>query len=188
MRKAAFTILGMATIMGMIFMPGGMNEAAAKMGISINIGLPSLVLPAPPPVVVVPGTYVYAVPDIDATLLFCGGYWYRPYEGRWYIASSYNGPWAFIELSRVPRVLIEHPISYWRVPPGYHHIPYAEFHENWSRWGRERHWDRDRDWRAGWHGRPEGRGGEEQHSHKGMGREERGRGYEEHDGHEGRRG
>ncbi len=188
MRKAAFTILGMATIMGMIFMPGGMNEAAAKMGISINIGLPSLVLPAPPPVVVVPGTYVYAVPDIDATLLFCGGYWYRPYEGRWYIASSYNGSWAFIELSRVPRVLIEHPISYWRVPPGYHHIPYAEFHENWSRWGRERHWDRDRDWRAGWHGRPEGRGGEEQHSHKGMGREERGRGYEEHDGHEGRRG
>ncbi len=46
-----------------------------------------------------------------------GVYWYRPYEGRWFVASSYNGPWTFIELSRVPRVLIDHPLAYWRVPP-----------------------------------------------------------------------
>ncbi len=194
MRKTAYIILGMATIMGMTFIPGQMNQAVARMGISINVGLPPLAFSAPPPVVVVPGTYVYTVPDIDATLLFYDGYWYRPYEGRWYISSFYNGPWEFIDISRVPPVLLDHPMAYWRVPPRYHHIPYAEFHDNWRRWGSERHWDRDRDWRAGWHGRPEGRGGEEGHRfgreeghREGMGREE-GRGHEEHGGHEGRRG
>jgi hypothetical protein len=175
MRKMAYMILGMATIVGMIFMPGGVNQAAARMGISINIGLPALIFSAPPPVVVVPGTYVYAVPDIDATLLFYDGYWYWPNEGRWYISASYEGPWSFIEWSRVPRVLADHPTSDWRVPPGYHHIPYADFHENWRRWTRERHWDRDRNWRAGWNARPEEEGHE-----WGRGHEERGRGPEGH--------
>ena len=177
MRKNIWGVRGLTVLLGMFFVFAGTNEAAAGVGVSINIGLPAFVLPAPPPVVVVPGTYVYAVPDIDVTLLFYGGCWYRPYEGRWFVAPSYNGPWTFIEPSRVPRVLVDHPLAYWRVPPGYHRIPYAEFRENWGRWEHEQHWDRDRDWRAGWHGRPEGRGGEE-----------RGRGYEEHGGHEGRRG
>jgi hypothetical protein len=67
--------------------------------------------------------------------------------------------------------------DYRRLPPGYHHIPYAEFRANWGRWERERYWDRDIDWRAGWHGRPYGRGFEE-----------RGREYEEHGRYDGRRG
>ena len=189
MRKNICGVFGLIVLLGIAFVLGGTNEAAAGVGVSINIGLPTFVLPAPPPVVVIPGTYLYAVPDIDVTLLFYQGYWYRPYEGRWFVAFSYNGPWAFIELSRVPRVLIDHPPTYWRVPPGHHRIPYAEFRAKWGRWEHERHWDQDRDWRAGWHGRPEGRGGEERgRPPEGRGGEERGRGHEEHGGHEGRRG
>jgi hypothetical protein len=173
MRKNIFRIFGWTILLGALFAFAGTQEAAARAGVSINIGLPPLVLPAPPPVVVVPGTYVYAVPGVDATLLFYQGYWYRPYEGSWYVASSYNGPWGYIEFSRVPRVLIERPLSYWRVPPGYHRIPYPEFRGNWARWERERHWHGDPEWRAGWHGRPEGRGGEERGGwHEGRGRHE----------------
>lgn len=178
MKRRISPILGMVVLLGMLFVPGGTEEAMAGVGVSVNIGLPALVFSAPPAVVVVPGTYVYAVPDIEVGLFFYQGFWYRPYEGHWYWASSYNGPWAFIEISRVPRVLVELPPGSWRVPPGYHRIPHAELRENWRGWEHERHWDRDRDWRAGWHGRPEGRGHE-----WGRGHEERAIGPEEHGRH-----
>jgi len=44
-------------------------------------------------VAVIPGTYVYVVPDINTEILFYHGYWYRPSAGRWYWARTYNGPW-----------------------------------------------------------------------------------------------
>jgi hypothetical protein len=122
-------------------------------------------------------TYVYIVPDIDVTILFYHGYWYHPHGGHWFRAGSYNGPWVYLSLSRVPHALITLPPDYRRVPAGYHRIPYAELKGHWERGEHERYWDRDREWRAGWHGRPERRGGEE-----------RGRGFEEHWRREGRRG
>lgn len=54
--------------------------------------LPPLVVPVPPPVFLIPGTYAYFAPDVDVDLIFFGGFWYRPYGGRWYRASYYNGP------------------------------------------------------------------------------------------------
>jgi len=159
---------------------GFSSKGVARVSINIGIPLPPpFVFSAPPPVVVIPGTNVYFCPDLEADIFFYGGNWYRPYEGRWYYASSYNGPWVVADISRVPRVLVSLPPGAWRVPPGYHRIPHAQFRENWRRWEHERHWDGDRDWRAGWHGRPEGRGDEGG---------ERGGGHEGHGGHEGRRG
>jgi hypothetical protein len=171
MRRRISIRSGMVVLLGMLFLLGGTEMAAAEVGISVNVGLPAFVFSTPLPVIVIPGTYVYAVPDIDAGLFFYQGYWYRPYVGRWYRASSYNGPWGFIETSRVPRALVDLPPGSWRVSAGYHRIPHAELRENWGRWERERHWDRDREWRAGWHGVREGRG------HEGWGRdpEEHGR-------------
>jgi hypothetical protein len=178
MRQRNWRMIGLVILLGVFIALGGTKNATAGVEVGISIGLPPpFVIQAPPPVVVIPGTYVYLVPGIDVDILFYHGYWYRPYEGRWYWASSYNGPWGYLDIGRVPRALITLPPDYRRVPPGYRHIPYAEFRSNWGRWERERYWDRDRDWRAGWHGRPEGRGFEE-----------RGRGYEEHGRHEGRRG
>jgi hypothetical protein len=177
MKKNIWAILGLIVSVGVLCAPGGAQKAMAGVSVGVNIGLPPFVFSAPPPVVVIPGTYVYVIPDVDVAILFYHGYWYRPYQGHWYRASSYNGPWVYLELSRVPRALVELPPSYYAVAPQYHHIPYAELRANWGRWERERHWDRDREWRAGWQGRAEGRG-----------REEWGRGPERHEGHEGRRG
>ncbi len=163
--------LAIVVFLGMCLSFGGIKASVAGVQVELNFGLPAVVIHTPPPVVVIPGTYVYMVPDIGISILFYQGYWYRPYEGRWFRADSYNGPWVYIEPYRVPAALVELPPDYWRLPPGFHRIPYAEFRGNWERWEHERHWDRDRDWRAGVHGRPEGRGHEEWgRGHEGHGR------------------
>ena len=137
------------------------NNETPAVGVQGDVSLPpAYAFSAPPQVAVIPGTYVYVVPDIGVDILFYHGYWYRPYGGRWYSSQSYTGPWLYLAPDRVPRVLITLPPDYRRVPPGYRRIPYALLRENWGRWESERYWGRDREWREGWGGRPEGRGGE----------------------------
>jgi len=144
-------------------------ESAA--GVNVNIGVfappPVYRAPAPPPVVVIPGTYVYMVPDIAVEILFYHGYWYRPYEGRWYRGKSYNGPWAYLAPPKVPRVIVELPPNYRRVPPGHQKIPYGQLKKSWGKWERDKHWDKDANWREGRPGRPEERGNERREDNHG---------------------
>ena len=127
-------------------------------GVSVNVGIfappPVFRIHTPPPMIVIPGTYIYTIPDIDVEILFYQGYWYRPHEGRWYRSRSYNGPWGYIDSPRVPRALYNLPPEYYRVPPGHERIPYDHFRGNWGRWERERYWDRDERWREGRHEGP----------------------------------
>jgi hypothetical protein len=104
--------------------------------------LPPLILPAPPPVFPIPGTSSYFAPDVDAELFFHGGFWYRPYGGRWYRSSHYGGPWGFIVPNRVPGVLINLPTGYRNVPPGHERIPYGQLKKNWRTWEGDKHWDK----------------------------------------------
>jgi hypothetical protein len=126
----------------------------AQVSLAIHIGSPPPYrFAAPPEVAVIPGTYVYAVPDIGMDVFFYSGDWYRPYEGRWFRARSYNGPWAYCPDPRVPRALVELPQEFHRIPPGRHRIPYGQLKKNWAGWERDRYWEKER----GWHGRPEER-------------------------------
>ncbi len=159
MLKSFCQTMRLAVLIGLFFATGGIKEVAAQVHVNINVEPPpAFVLHAPPPVVVIPGTYVYVVPDIGADILFYNGRWYRPYEGRWYRAKSYNGPWKHLAWAKVPPALKALPPDHHRVPPGYRHIPYGELKKNWGKWERERHWDKDKQWRDGWHEKPEGKG------------------------------
>jgi len=120
--------------------------------VDVNAPPPAYVFPNPPEVAVIPGTYVYMVPDINVDILFYHGYWYRPYAGGWYFAPSYNGPWGYLDPVRVPRVLLQLPPNYRMVPPRYPRIPYGYLRRNWERWEHERYWHRNREWREGWRG------------------------------------
>jgi hypothetical protein len=124
--------------------------------VNVNIGIfappPAFRIHTPPPVVVIPGTYIYAIPDIAVEILFYQGYWYRPHEGHWYRGKSYNGPWTYLDPPRVPRALFDLPPGYYRIPPGHEKIPYGHFKKNWGRWEREGYWERDERWREGRHG------------------------------------
>lgn len=120
------------------------NRAIAGVNVNIGIGvpLPSVVISAPPAVVLIPGTYAYFVPDADVDILFYHGYWYRPYKGYWYSSRSYNGPWVYMVPARVPRSLLYLPPDFRHVPPGYEHIPYGHLKKHWKKWEREKYWDR----------------------------------------------
>ncbi len=142
MKGSWLTTLGISTILLVFFIltPAMVN---AEVNVNINVPLPGLVISAPPAMIVVPGTYVYYPPEVEADIFFYRGYWYRPYGGVWYIANGYNGPWRTIGPGRVPRSLIEVPPGYRHIPPGHERMPYGMVKKNWRTWEKERHWDHD---------------------------------------------
>jgi len=88
---------------GMIFLAlvvltpiSAMADVDVKIGINIPLP-PPIIFPAPPEVVVIPETYVYAVPDVDADIFFYGGWWWRPWEGRWYRSRYYDSGWNYYD-------------------------------------------------------------------------------------------
>ncbi len=120
-----------------------LSKSYAGVHVNIGVNLPLFSFPAPPPMVVVPGTYAYYAPDADVDIFFYHDYWYRPYEGRWFRARGYNGPWAYVEPVRVPGVIVELPHDYrHHAGPGHERIPYGQFKKSWRQWEREKYWDR----------------------------------------------
>ncbi len=133
----------------LVILIGSPTNGGAGVDISIGINVPPpprLVIPAPPEVVVIPGTYVYFVPTLDVDIFFYRGYWYRSHHDHWYRASSYNGQWVFLEDRRVPIVLVHLPGDFRRLPPGYRHIPHRELHNNWRGWEKNRYWEKHDFW------------------------------------------
>jgi hypothetical protein len=133
------TVVFAAVLFGSIlfFVAGG----SASAEVNVRLPLPRLFFPVPPPLVLIPGTYVYTAPDADADIIFYQGAWYRPHGGLWYMSNGHNGPWRALSPERVPRPLIGLPPNVRRVPPGQERMPYGHVERNWRRWERERHWD-----------------------------------------------
>lgn len=138
--RAVLIFFGAVLLVFSINPENALSEVDVHIGIGVQ--LPALVLSAPPAVVVVPGTYVYYAPDVEAELVFYHGYWYRPYSGVWYRATYYNGPWVHIAIGSVPGVLRSLPPDYRRVPPGHQRIPYGQLKKNWKAWENQKHWDK----------------------------------------------
>jgi len=149
MKKLLF---GVILLVLAIVVPG-----RALAGVSIGIGIslpPPVVFGAPPAVVVLPDTDdVYVVPDMDIDIFFWNGWWWRPWEGRWYRSRYYDRGWAYY--NHVPRF-------YFDVDPGwrgyyrshdwhghrwnYEHIPDQRLRANWYNWRNNRHWERRETW------------------------------------------
>ena len=165
MKKRLFLSARIAGLLALVLLlaPG---QGRAGINVNVEIPLPRLFLPVPPPLVVIPGTYAYYPPDVEADIFFYHGYWYRPYRDRWFLSSDYNGPWR--ATGRVPRVLRGLPPTYRQHPPSHEHMPYGTVRQNWRSWEKERHWDRKQEKRRDYredegrrehdHGRGEERG------------------------------
>ena len=138
MKKIIFL---MVSLLFVIYAP----LVGAGVDVNISIGIPPpLVFTTPPDVMVVPSgaAYVYMVPGMPG-LYFYNSFWYRFYGGHWYWAHTYNGRWSYIETHLVPRYISDVPPDYYRyLPPRYHRIHYNDFHRDWYRWDKSRHWDR----------------------------------------------
>ncbi len=87
MRKSCLLVIGAL----LLVLTGSATQSEAGVNVNIGVNLPAIRFAAPPDVVVIPGTYVYMVPDIDVDVLFFQGYWWRPYEGLWYRSRDYKG-------------------------------------------------------------------------------------------------
>lgn len=136
-----------------VFLP---SLAMAEVDVRVNINLPlppPIIFPALPEVVVIPQTYVYAVPGVDADIFFYGGWWWRPWEGRWYRSRYYDRDWAYYD--RTPTFYRQVP-SGWRKDykdrrwKGYEwderRIPYRDAEKNWRGWKRNKHWEKENNW------------------------------------------
>jgi len=126
----------------------------AEVHIGISIPLPPpIVFAAPPQVVVIPETYVYADPDLDVDIFFYGGWWWRPWEGRWYRSRDYNSGWGYYDHA---------PGFHRRIPSGWRNdyrerrwkghqwnhqrIPHQQVQQNWRGWKKDRHWEKQNTW------------------------------------------
>jgi hypothetical protein len=125
--------------------------------ININIGIPlppPIVFPAAPEVMVLPETPgVYVDPDIDVDLYFWNGFWWRFWEGRWYRSHYYDRDWGYYD--DVPSFYFyvdRHWRDYYRNHNWYGHqwnyqrIPYAQLHQNWQGWQKNKSWGGQKTW------------------------------------------
>ena len=104
----------------------------ANAQVHVDIGIH---LPAPPPLVVVPGvaTVRYA-PSAPDNFFFYGGQYWVFTNGGWHVSRGYNGPWIQVAPQYVPRPVLLVPVRYYHVPPGH-----------WKQWqgGAPPHWEHE---------------------------------------------
>jgi hypothetical protein len=145
-----------------LLLAGFASHSDARVNVGININISGFTFAAPPVMAIVPGTYVYFAPDAGIDILFYGGYWYRPYQGYWFRARGYDGPWYRISRGGVPAAIIGLLPDYRHVYREYPRRSYREFNSNWRTWHRSGYWYKDKAWQAGrGHGRyqEKGKGG-----------------------------
>jgi len=126
----------------------------AEVNISIGIPLPPVItFTMAPEVIVIPGTYVYVIPDIDVDVFFYSGWWWRPWEGRWYRSRYYDRDWIYYNY--IPAFYYDIDFGWrgyyrdrnWRGHRWeYQRIPYHHLQQNWRGWDRNRYWEKQRSW------------------------------------------
>jgi len=125
-------------------------------GVDVNVSIalpPPFIFSAPPEMIVLPETYVYVVPDVDMDIFFFNGWWWRPWEGRWYRSRDYNAGWVYYQ--KVPSFYRRIPSSWrndyrnhrWRGHQwNYQRIPHQQVQQNWRGWEKTRHWEKQQTW------------------------------------------
>lgn len=140
-------------------------STASEAQVHVDIGIH---LPAPPPLVIVPGhaTVRYAPSARGNVFVYADQYWVFA-DGGWHVSRRHTGPWIRVGPQYVPRPLLVVPVRYYHVPPGHwkhwrHHSAPRWGHEWGHEWAHKRQWkDRDddrREHRGKRHGKHNGKG------------------------------
>ena len=151
MKKLLFGTILLALVCAFPVMT--MAEVGVSVGVSIPLP-PVIAFEAPPAVVALPDANgVYVAPSIGVDLFFWNGFWWRPWEGRWYRSPYYDRGWVYY--NSVPRFYFNVD-PYWR---GYYQnrnwhghiwnyqpIPHSQLQHNWKSWQSNRYWEKNRTW------------------------------------------
>jgi hypothetical protein len=147
MKKLFFgtLLLTLLIVVSISTMAGAMGGG----GVNVSIGLPPPIeFAGPPEMIVLPETYVYVVPDLDEDIFFYNGWWWRPWEGRWYRSQYYNSGWNYYQ--GVPSFYGGIPSGWrndyrnrrWRGHQwNYQRIHHQQVQQNWKDWEQSRHWE-----------------------------------------------
>jgi hypothetical protein len=148
MKKLVFEIILFVSVM-ILPLP-----AMAQVSVQASVPLPPpIIFPAPPHVVVLPETYVYAVPDVQEDIFFYNGWWWRPWQGRWYRSRYYDRGWG--HYNRVPAFYSnihqgwrdDYRNHRWRGHQWDHRpIGHQDLNRNWNGWQRDKHWEKQDRW------------------------------------------
>ena len=126
----------------------------ARVDIGVNISLPlPIVFVAPPQLIVLPETNVYVVPDVEEEIFFYNGWWWRPWEGRWYRSQNFSSGWIYYR--EVPSFYRQIPLDWrnyyrehrWKENQwDYQPIPHQQVQQSWRGWEKSRYWERHKTW------------------------------------------
>jgi hypothetical protein len=105
----------------------GNRYSSATLRIGDRYNGPRLGFYEQPSMIRVPGTRVFYTHDSDLDVYRYGNYWYMNYNGDWYRAASYRGPWMFVGYRSVPREVYTVPSGYRR-----HWTDYRDVHYIWE--------------------------------------------------------
>ena len=138
-------LLALAIVVSIPTITGAMGGG----GVNISIGLPPPIeFYGPPEMIVLPETYVYVVPNVNEDIFFYNGWWWRPWEGRWYRSQYYNSGWGYYQ--GVPSFYGGIPSGWrndyrnrrWRGHQwNYQRIHHQEVERNWKDWEKNKHWE-----------------------------------------------
>lgn len=113
-------------------------DAGADVSVNINLGPPPIAVAQPPALVLVPGTSVYFVPEVDYDVFYYDGYWWSPRGDRWYRSRAYDGPWRGVSRRVVPPPVYRVPRDYREVYVHERHIPYGQWKKEHRGHGHDR--------------------------------------------------
>src|SRR5882724_2935264 len=122
--------------------------APASAQVHVDIGIH---LPAPPPLVVVPGvaTVQYAPAAPGNVFFYSNQYWIYA-NGGWHVSRRHEGPWILVAPQFVPRPVLLVPVRYYHVPPGHWKQWQRQAPPQWGHgWAEKRGW-KDRGNDKGW--------------------------------------
>ena len=135
----------LAIVMALFIVP-----CLAQAGVDIRISFPlppPIVFSGPPEMVVLPDTDVYVAPDYDQDIYFYGGWWWRPWGGRWYRSLNYDSGWEFYNgvpgwYGGVhPRWRDDYRNHMWGGQRwDYRSVPYGDVRTNWKSWQSSGYW------------------------------------------------
>ena len=81
--------------------------------VQVKIDLPTIVFPAPPPLVVIqPGVQV--VEDNDDEVFFVDNWYWHRRGGRWFRNQTHNGTWVVVEDRFVPGPIVQFQPGHYR--------------------------------------------------------------------------
>jgi hypothetical protein len=150
MKKLILKILLLTLV---VFVPV-LAMARISVHVSIPIPLPPpIIFPIPPVLVVIPETDIYAVPDVQEDIFFSAGWWWRPWEGRWYRSQYYDRDWEYYR--GTPSFHKYIPLGWrnyyrnhqWKGHQwDYQRVSHQDLQHNWRNWERNKHWERQNSW------------------------------------------